>query len=296
MTTDVTDLAALRAEHVRNIATTLRDVRGPLLPILHAIQEELEYVDPADVPVIADVLNLSRAEVHGVVTFYRDFRRAPAGRTTVRVCRAEACQAVGAEALAEHAKRRRASASARPPPTARSRSTRSSASATARSVRRCRWATGCTAGSTPPASTHCWERPDDSIVCGCSSRGTPLPGRSAPTRSPSGSPLLPPPPAATSRWCATARAACSGWSRWSRSRRPRAASGTGRSRRRTSTAWSPPACSTAPTGRPRTRRGPAVDARQQRVTFARVGVIDPLSLEDYEANGGLAGLRGRARR
>ncbi|MFD1516692.1 formate dehydrogenase subunit gamma [Pseudonocardia yunnanensis] len=106
MTTDVTDLAAVRAEHVRNIATTLRDVRGPLLPILHAIQEDLEYIDPADVPVIADVLNLAVAEVHGVVTFYRDFRRAPAGRTTVRVCQAEACQAVGAEALGEHAKRR----------------------------------------------------------------------------------------------------------------------------------------------------------------------------------------------
>src|SRR4051812_1457389 len=106
MTTDVTDLAAIRAEHVRNIATTLRDVRGPLLPILHAIQEDLEYIDPADVPVIADVLNLAVAEVHGVVTFYRDFRRAPAGRATLRICRAEACQAVGAEALAEHARTR----------------------------------------------------------------------------------------------------------------------------------------------------------------------------------------------
>jgi formate dehydrogenase subunit gamma len=106
MTTDVTDLAAVRAGHVRHIATTLRDVRGPLLPILHAVQEDLGYVDPADVPVIADVLNLSVAEVHGVVTFYRDFRRAPAGRTTVRICQAEACRSVGAEALGEHAKRR----------------------------------------------------------------------------------------------------------------------------------------------------------------------------------------------
>ena len=106
MTMDVTDLAAVRTEHVRHIATTLRDVRGPLLPILHAVQEDLGHVDPADVPVIADVLNLSVAEVHGVITFYRDFRRAPAGRTTVRICQAEACRSVGAEALGEHAKHR----------------------------------------------------------------------------------------------------------------------------------------------------------------------------------------------
>jgi formate dehydrogenase subunit gamma len=76
------------------------------MPILHAVQEELGSVDQADVPVIADVLNLSVAEVHGVVTFYRDFRRSPAGRTTVRICQAEACRSVGAEELAEHAKRR----------------------------------------------------------------------------------------------------------------------------------------------------------------------------------------------
>ncbi len=77
--------------------------RGPLLPILHAVQEELGCVPRDVIPVIADGLNLSIAEVHGVVTFYRDFRAAPAGATTVRVCRAEACQAVGAEELAGHA-------------------------------------------------------------------------------------------------------------------------------------------------------------------------------------------------
>lgn len=74
------------------------------MPILHDVQEELGYVDPAVVPVLADALNLSVAEVHGVVTFYRDFRKAPPGRTRVRVCRAEACQSVGAEALAAHAR------------------------------------------------------------------------------------------------------------------------------------------------------------------------------------------------
>ena len=106
MTTDVSGPAMVRVDRVREIASRLRDLRGPLLPILHAVQAELGHVDTADLPVIADVLNLSVAEVHGVVTFYRDFRRSPGGGATVRVCRAEACQAVGAEALAEHARRR----------------------------------------------------------------------------------------------------------------------------------------------------------------------------------------------
>jgi formate dehydrogenase subunit gamma len=106
MTTDVSDLAALRVDRVRAITARLRDLRGPLLPVLHAVQHELGHVDTADVPVIADVLNLAVAEVHGVVTFYRDFRREPGGRATVRICQAEACQAVGAEALGAHARRR----------------------------------------------------------------------------------------------------------------------------------------------------------------------------------------------
>ena len=95
-----------RADRVREIATELRGLRGALIPILHAVQEELGYVDQLDIPVIADVLNFSVAEVHGVVTFYRDFRREPAGRTTMRICQAEACRSVGAEELAAHAKRR----------------------------------------------------------------------------------------------------------------------------------------------------------------------------------------------
>lgn len=95
-----------RVDAVRDIALARRDLRGPLLPVLHAINDELGHIDQADLPVVADVLNLAVAEVHGVVTFYRDFRRAPAGRATVRICRAEACQAVGAEALAAHAKER----------------------------------------------------------------------------------------------------------------------------------------------------------------------------------------------
>ena len=79
---------------------------GPLLPILHALQAEFGYVPRDAEPMIAEVLNLSRAEVHGVVTFYHDFRHEPAGAHVLRLCRAEACQAAGCDALidrAEHA-------------------------------------------------------------------------------------------------------------------------------------------------------------------------------------------------
>jgi formate dehydrogenase subunit gamma len=81
------------------------DQRGPLLPILHALQETFGYVDARAVPLIAKTLNLSRADVHGVVTFYKDFRSEPAGDVRVTVCRAEACQAMGGHELAEHARR-----------------------------------------------------------------------------------------------------------------------------------------------------------------------------------------------
>ena len=74
-------------------------MRGALLPLLHALQEELGNIPDAAVPEIADALNLSRAEVHGVITFYHDFRRTPAGRHVVKICRAEACQARGGAAI-----------------------------------------------------------------------------------------------------------------------------------------------------------------------------------------------------
>jgi len=73
-------------------------LEGPLLPILHALQAEFGCVPPDAVPLIARALNLSRAEVHGTVSFYHDFRSAPAGRRVVKVCRAESCQAMGGEA------------------------------------------------------------------------------------------------------------------------------------------------------------------------------------------------------
>lgn len=74
---------------------------GPLLPMLHDLQEEFGHVPEAAVPLLATALNLSRAEVHGVVTFYHDFRREPAGRHVLKLCRAEACQAIGADPLHE---------------------------------------------------------------------------------------------------------------------------------------------------------------------------------------------------
>jgi formate dehydrogenase subunit gamma len=88
------------------IASELKDQPGALLPILRRIQDELGYIPDESVPVIADVLNLSRAEVHGVVTFYHDFHRHPPGRHLIRLCRAESCQAMGAVALARHVKHR----------------------------------------------------------------------------------------------------------------------------------------------------------------------------------------------
>jgi len=79
---------------------------GALLPMLHAIQEALGWVPQEATPMLAEALRLSRAEVHGVISFYHHFRTTPPGRHVVQVCRAEACQAMGANALEAHAKRR----------------------------------------------------------------------------------------------------------------------------------------------------------------------------------------------
>jgi formate dehydrogenase subunit gamma len=84
---------------VQRIVEHHRQDRGALLPILHGIQSEFGYIAPAVVPILATELNMSRADVHGVITFYSDFRSEPAGTATVRLCRAEACQSVGAEKL-----------------------------------------------------------------------------------------------------------------------------------------------------------------------------------------------------
>jgi formate dehydrogenase subunit gamma len=97
--------AAGRARVVA-ITTAFKHRPGPLLEVLHAVQAEFGYVPADAVPLMAEVLNLSRAEVHGVISFYHHFRGAPAGRHTVQLCRAEACQSMRGRALEAHATRR----------------------------------------------------------------------------------------------------------------------------------------------------------------------------------------------
>jgi formate dehydrogenase subunit gamma len=82
-----------------------RERPGGLMPLLHAVQDTVGYVPPDAVPLIAHALNLSRAEVHGVISFYHHFRTHAPGRHVVQICRAEACQALGARALEAHAKK-----------------------------------------------------------------------------------------------------------------------------------------------------------------------------------------------
>jgi formate dehydrogenase subunit gamma len=89
---------------IREIAAARVAEPGALLPILHAIQDQYGYLPETAVPIIADVLNLSRAEVHGVVTFYHFFRTHPPGKQTLYVCRAEACQSMGSRALENYAR------------------------------------------------------------------------------------------------------------------------------------------------------------------------------------------------
>lgn len=91
---------------IERIIEQHRGQLGALLPILHEIQDALGFIPPEAVPPIARELNLSRAEVHGVISYYAHFRQTPPGRHVVRVCCAEACQAVGGEALAEHVRTR----------------------------------------------------------------------------------------------------------------------------------------------------------------------------------------------
>jgi formate dehydrogenase subunit gamma len=99
------DLAAAERTAVLEAVNQNRALEGSLLPILHAIQDRLGWIPPRTLPLIAFELNLTRAEVHGVVTFYHYFRQHQPGQHVIYLCRAEACQALGASSLEAHAKR-----------------------------------------------------------------------------------------------------------------------------------------------------------------------------------------------
>jgi formate dehydrogenase subunit gamma len=94
------------AERVDAIVDGLIHLEGPLLPILHSVQHDVGFLPEEALRQIAKRLNISRAEIHGVATFYHDFRLQPAGRHVVKLCRAEACQSVGSERLAAHGEAR----------------------------------------------------------------------------------------------------------------------------------------------------------------------------------------------
>ena len=89
---------------VQDVIKACKSMPGAMLPILHGIQDAVGYIPSDAVAMIADGLNVSRAEVHGVITYYHHFRQEPAGKRLVQICRAEACQARGADALVAHAK------------------------------------------------------------------------------------------------------------------------------------------------------------------------------------------------
>jgi formate dehydrogenase subunit gamma len=94
----------VHSDRIAEILEAHKGLEGPLLPILHAVQAAFGCIPEAAVPQIAKALMLSKAEVHGVVSFYHDFREAPAGRHVLKLCRAEACQTVGADAVADRIK------------------------------------------------------------------------------------------------------------------------------------------------------------------------------------------------
>src|SRR5215475_2249505 len=93
-------------EHANEIIQANQYHAGATLPILHALQREFGYIDREAIPLVAQALNFSHAEVHGIVGFYHDFRQSPPGRRVLKLCRAEACQSMGADALAEQARER----------------------------------------------------------------------------------------------------------------------------------------------------------------------------------------------
>jgi formate dehydrogenase subunit gamma len=97
---------SMSAAELNDILDEYANVPGPLLLVLHAVQRRLGFIPQDAVPYIAERLNLSRAEVHGVLSFYHHFRRAAPGRHVIQICGAESCQAMGSDQLAHHARQR----------------------------------------------------------------------------------------------------------------------------------------------------------------------------------------------
>ena len=93
---------AFDADLARTLIDRKRAMRGAMLPILHDLQDKFGYIDERAVPLIADALNISKAETLGVISFYHDFRRSPADGRVLKLCRAESCQAMGCEELVAH--------------------------------------------------------------------------------------------------------------------------------------------------------------------------------------------------
>lgn len=89
-------------ENAKNIITDFKNIKGGLLECLHALQSHYGYVPKQTLDLIADGFNISRAEVHGVISYYHDFKTSPRGRTIIRICQAEACQAMGSRTLSAH--------------------------------------------------------------------------------------------------------------------------------------------------------------------------------------------------
>jgi formate dehydrogenase subunit gamma len=102
----MSNMQAWDADRAQARIRDLEHLPGALLPMLHALQEEFGYIDPAAIPLIASALNLSHAEVHGVISFYHDFRHAAPGKHVMKICRAEACQSMGCDALVQHIEKR----------------------------------------------------------------------------------------------------------------------------------------------------------------------------------------------
>ena len=102
----MTPSASVLREVVEHAVESHRDRIGPLLPVLHSVQDTFGYIPREAVPLIAGAMNLSRAEIHGVISFYHDFRSEQPGKYLVHLCRAEACQAMGARGLEQYARER----------------------------------------------------------------------------------------------------------------------------------------------------------------------------------------------